>query len=90
MAGASISFAGLLGFVGLIVPHMARLLLRGGSKRMLIGTSALTGASFLILCDTASRTIFTPHELPVGILVAFFGVPFFLWLLFRSRRRGHD
>ena len=90
LAGAAVSFAGLLGFVGLIVPHMARLVLRGSGKRVFIALSALMGATFLILCDTAARMIFAPFELPVGILIAYLGVPFFLWLLFRERRQRHD
>jgi iron complex transport system permease protein len=90
LAGAAVSFAGLIGFVGLIVPHMAKFLLVGAGKRSLLALSSLMGASFLILCDTAARTIFTPFELPVGILIAYVGVPFFLWLLFRERRKRHD
>ena len=90
LAGASVSFGGLISFVGLIVPHMARLILRGGGKRFLIALSALMGAAFLVLCDTAARVIFSPFELPVGILIAYLGVPFFLWLLFRERRKRHD
>lgn len=90
LSGAAVSFAGLLSFVGLIVPHAARLLLRGGSRRVLIAACALMGAAFLVLCDTASRTLFAPFELPVGILIAYLGVPFFLWLLFGERRKRHD
>lgn len=85
LAGAAVSFAGLLGFVGLIVPHISRMLIKG-SRRLILCASALIGASFLILCDTAARTVFAPFELPVGILISFFGVPFFLWILFRERR----
>lgn len=90
LAGAAVSFAGLLGFVGLIVPHMARFILRGGGKRALLALSALMGAAFAVLCDTAARTLFAPFELPVGILIAYLGVPFFLWLLFHNRRARHD
>ncbi|PYG84857.1 iron complex transport system permease protein [Ruminiclostridium sufflavum DSM 19573] len=85
LAGAAVSFSGLLGFIGLIVPHITRMLIKG-SRRLILFTSALIGASFLILCDTIARTVFAPFELPVGILVSFFGVPFFLWILFRERR----
>lgn len=88
LAGAVVSFAGLIGFVGLIVPHMARFILTKkirqkvhSGKRMLLVLSALMGAIFLIISDTAARTIFAPFELPVGILIAYIGVPFFLWLL---------
>ncbi|GHU53643.1 corrinoid ABC transporter permease [Clostridia bacterium] len=87
LAGASVSVAGLLGFVGLIVPHIAKMLTRG--SRSLISVSALMGGSFLLLCDTAARTVFAPFEIPVGILVSFLGVPFFLWILFRERRRAN-
>lgn len=90
LSGAAVSFGGLISFVGLIVPHMARLLLRGGSRRLLIAACALIGATFLVLCDTAARTLFAPFELPVGILIAYLGVPFFLWLLFGERRKRHD
>jgi iron complex transport system permease protein len=90
LAGAAVSFAGLLGFIGLTVPHITRLLLRDSGKRMSLGVSAMIGATFLLLCDTVARTAFSPHELPVGVLVAYFGVPFFLWLLFKGRRRHHD
>jgi iron complex transport system permease protein len=88
LCGAAVSFSGLIGFVGLIVPHMARMLVRD-SQRTWLGLSALVGASFLLLCDTFARTAFAPFELPVGILIAFLGVPFFLWLLFREKRRRH-
>jgi iron complex transport system permease protein len=84
LAGAAVSFAGLVGFVGLIVPHMVRIILRK-QQGSLLCLSALMGASFLILSDTAARTLFAPFELPVGILVSFFGAPFFLWLLFRGK-----
>jgi iron complex transport system permease protein len=90
LAGAAISFSGLLGFVGLIVPHISRLLLKNASKRILILQSAVLGAVFLVICDTFSRTAFSPFELPVGIPVAFVGVPFFLWLIFKGRRKKHD
>jgi iron complex transport system permease protein len=89
LCGAAVSFAGLLGFVGLIVPHSARLLLPGASKRTLIAASSLLGASFLALCDTAARTLFAPYELPVGILIAFMGGPFFLYLIVTQRRSSH-
>ncbi|MDR0570709.1 MAG: iron ABC transporter permease [Clostridiales Family XIII bacterium] len=90
LAGASVSFAGLIGFVGLITPHAARLLFPGAGKRVLLSASGLMGAAFLTLCDAAARTAFAPFELPVGILVSFMGAPFFLWLIYRERRRRHD
>ena len=84
LAGAAVSFAGLLGFVGLIVPHMVRRLV-GGEGRSLLPGCALGGAALLTLCDIAARTLFAPYELPVGIVLSLAGGPFFLWLLFRKK-----
>ena len=90
LAGAAVSFAGLLGFIGLIVPHMMRRLL-GEESRPLLAASALGGAAMLSVCDLISRVIFAPHELPVGIVLALVGGPFFIWLLLRQRGgRTHD
>lgn len=90
LAGAAVSFAGLLGFVGLIVPHIMRRLV-GGESRILLAGSALGGALALTVCDLLARTLFAPYELPVGIVLAFVGGPFFLWLLLRQRGgRIHD
>ena len=84
LAGASVSFAGLLGFVGLLVPHASRRL-AGTDTAMVLPLSALLGAGFLTLCDTAARVIFAPYELPVGILMSVIGGPFFLILLLREK-----
>ena len=84
LSGGSVSFCGLLGFVGLIVPHMARALV-GTESRLLLPASGLLGASFLCLCDLLTRIIFAPFEFPVGIIMAFLGGPFFLWLLIRQK-----
>ena len=84
LAGASVSFAGLLGFVGLIVPHAARKLL-GSESRNLLPLCALGGAGFVCGCDLAARLIFDPYELPVGILMAVLGGPFFLLLLAKGK-----
>lgn len=84
LAGAAVSFAGLLGFVGLVAPHMVRRLVGGESRRLLAGC-ALVGAALLTLCDVAARTLFAPYELPVGIVLSLAGGPFFLWLLFRRK-----
>jgi iron complex transport system permease protein len=89
LCGAAVSFAGLIGFVGLIVPHCARLLFPAAKKRTLLSASCLMGAAFLTLCDTAARVLFAPFELPVGILVAFLGSPFFLFLILKERRRPY-
>lgn len=90
LAGAAVSFAGLLGFVGLVTPHMLRRF-TGDEARLLLPASALGGAALLLLCDTASRLVFAPYQLPVGITLALIGGPFFIWLLLRQRRvRRHD
>ncbi len=88
LAGAAVSFAGLLGFVGLIVPHIARKMVSNESGQLL-PFCALLGASFVTLCDLLARTLFSPYELPVGILLSFVGGPFFLFLLIR-RKGGHS
>ncbi len=85
LAGAAVSFAGLLGFVGLMVPHIVRRF-TGDEARYLLPASALGGSALLLVCDTASRTLFAPYELPVGITLAFIGGPFFIWLLLRQRK----
>lgn len=84
LAGASVSFAGILGFVGLIVPHIGRRII-GNEGGKLIPFSALLGAGFVTFCDLVSRLIFAPYELPTGILMSFLGGPFFIWLLLRRR-----
>lgn len=84
LASSAVSIAGLIGFVGLIIPHWARLLI-GNDYRFLIPTSALFGACLLILADTAARTAFDPRELPVGVLTAVMGGPVFIYLI---RRRA--
>lgn len=82
LAGAAVSFAGLLGFVGLIAPHMARRLV-GSEGRFLLPACAFGGAALLTVCDILARVLFAPYELPVGIALSLAGGPFFLWLLFR-------
>ncbi|MFT3983851.1 MAG: iron ABC transporter permease [Lachnospiraceae bacterium] len=88
LAGAAVSFAGLLGFIGLIVPHIARMLV-GGECIYLLPASALLGAALLTACDYIARTWFAPYELPVGILLSVLGAPFFLWLLCRKKGGNH-
>jgi iron complex transport system permease protein len=78
--GLVVSFSGLIGFVGLVVPHLARMTL-GSDHRLLMPVSALGGAIFLIAADTLARTIISPNELPVGVITAFIGAPFFIYLL---------
>ena len=84
LAGAAVSIAGLLSFVGLIIPHAVR---RMGARdcRNLLPLCALFGAGFVTLCDLIARTAFAPHEIPVGIIMAFIGAPFFLILLIRGK-----
>lgn len=84
LAGAAVSFSGLLSFVGLIVPHTMRRFWGEDSLPLLV-SSALGGALFVTVCDLLARVLFAPFELPVGIVLAFAGAPFFLWLLFRQR-----
>lgn len=86
IAGIAVSVSGIIGFVGLIIPHIVRIMV-GPDHRILIPASALAGAIFLILADSIARTILSPAELPVGIITAFFGAPFFIYLL-RKRMRG--
>ena len=83
LAASAVCVVGLLGFVGLIVPHTARLIL-GSDYRMLLPGAALLGAAVVMISDTFARTIFAPTELPVGILMAMLGAPFFLYLLRRE------
>ena len=84
MVGAAVSVAGLVGFVGLIIPHLLRLIL-GPDHRLLVPAAALAGAAFLVVCDTAARTLLGGRELPVGAITAIVGGPLFLALL----RRHH-
>jgi iron complex transport system permease protein len=79
-----VSVAGPIGFVGLIVPHTLRIM-TGSDHRILLPASVLCGAGFLVLCDAAARTVFAPAELPVGVLTAILGGPFFLVILLRKR-----
>jgi iron complex transport system permease protein len=80
--GAAVSVGGPVGFVGIIVPHLVRLLV-GPDHRIVLPASALFGAAFLIGCDALARTVMSPRELPVGVITALIGGPFFLWLLVR-------
>jgi iron complex transport system permease protein len=82
VTGAAVSISGPVAFVGLVVPHIVRLVV-GSDHRLVLPASALFGATFLIGCDLIARTMFAPIELPVGIVTAIIGGPFFLWLLVR-------
>ncbi len=81
--GAAVSIGGPIGFVGIVVPHLVRLLV-GADHRLVVPASLGFGAAFLVGCDFVSRTVIAPIELPVGIVTALIGGPFFLWLLIRS------
>jgi iron complex transport system permease protein len=80
---AAVSLAGPIGFIGIVVPHLVRLLV-GVDHRIVLPASALFGASFLIACDLVARTVLAPVEIPVGVVTAMIGGPFFLWLLVRK------
>ena len=80
---AAVSLAGPIGFVGIVVPHLVRLMV-GVDHRIVLPASALFGAAFLVLCDLGARTLLAPTEIPVGVLTAMIGGPFFLWLLVRN------
>ncbi len=84
VVGLVVAFSGLIGFVGLVIPHLARMAF-GSDHRLLMPVSALGGAIFLIAADTLARTVISPSELPVGVITAFLGAPFFIYLL---RKRG--
>ncbi|MBR6708758.1 MAG: iron ABC transporter permease, partial [Clostridia bacterium] len=84
LAGAAVSVCGLLSFVGLLVPHAVRRL-AGGAAKHLLPLCALFGAGFVTLCDTLSRVLFAPYEIPVGIIMAFLGAPFFLFILLKGK-----
>jgi iron complex transport system permease protein len=82
--GAAVSLGGPVGFIGIVVPHLVRLMV-GSDHRVVLPASALFGAAFLVSCDVVARSILAPFELPVGIVTAMIGGPFFLWLLIRQR-----
>ena len=91
LAGAAVSVCGLLSFVGLLVPHAVRRGTAGaaGQSRHLIPLCALFGGGFVTLCDTLSRVVFAPYEIPVGIIMAFLGAPFFLFILIKGKGGEH-
>ena len=85
LAGSAISYCGLLSFIGLLIPHVIRLLV-GTNHMHTLALSALGGSTFLVICDLLVRLFFAPYEVPVGILLAFLGGPFFIYLLISSRK----
>jgi iron complex transport system permease protein len=84
LTALAVTSAGSIGFVGLVVPHMLRLLL-GNDQRLVLPACALSGGILLVLADTLARTLIAPEQLPVGVITAMLGVPTFLYLLHRSR-----
>jgi iron complex transport system permease protein len=87
LTASAVSMAGLIGFVGLIVPHVVRGLV-GGEHRRLIPSAAIVGGAFLVICDALARTLLAPREIPVGVVTALCGGPFFLAILIRKRKKG--
>lgn len=87
LTGAAVAVSGTIGFVGLVIPHMTRLLF-GADNRHVLPLSMINGASLLILCDLVARTIIEPTELPIGVMTALLGAPVFAWIFFRQRVKG--
>jgi len=85
---AAVAFAGIIGFVGLIVPHVMRMWF-GGDYRRLLPLSMVGGAAFLLIADVLARVVLAPQEIPLGIITALAGAPFFLWVLRRSKNQGY-
>ena len=82
--GFSVAFTGMIGFVGLIIPHTLRMALHTASNAVLIPASALTGGVFLVFCAVIAKNALSPVEIPIGVVTSFFGAPFFLYLAFRK------
>jgi iron complex transport system permease protein len=87
VTATAVSFSGIIGFIGLIVPHLMRMWI-GGDYRRLLPLSLISGAAALLIADVISRVVLAPQEIPVGIVTALAGAPFFLWLLRRSKNQG--
>ncbi len=85
LVGAAVSVSGIIGFIGLVIPHLIRMTI-GADHRWLLPCSALAGAALLLLADTLARTLVQPAEMPVGLLTSLIGGPYFLWLILRPRR----
>ncbi|MCD8213567.1 MAG: iron ABC transporter permease [Campylobacter sp.] len=82
----SVAFTGMIGFVGLIIPHTLRMILRTSNNAVLIPVSTVAGGLFLLICDTIGKSVLSPVEVPIGVVTAFFGAPFFLFLAIRSTK----
>ncbi|TQR21377.1 FecCD family ABC transporter permease [Psychrobacillus vulpis] len=87
LTGTAVAVSGTIGFVGLVVPHMTRLLF-GSDNRHVLPLSFINGAALLIICDLVSRTIISPTELPIGVITSFVGAPVFAYIFFRQRKKG--
>src|SRR5512143_918384 len=87
-AAAAVAFSGIIGFVGLVIPHIMRLW-HGADYRRIVPLSIITGAAALLGCDVLARVLLAPQEIPVGIITALAGAPFFLWVLRRSKNQGY-
>lgn len=87
LTGSAVAVSGTIGFVGLVVPHMTRILW-GSDHRHLLPLSFMNGASLLVLCDLVARTVISPTELPVGVITSFIGAPVFAFIFYRQRRKG--
>ena len=85
LTALAVSVSGIIGFVGLVVPHIVRLLV-GPGHRSLLPVSLLAGASLMVIADLLSRTVISPNEIPVGVVTTFVGAPLFVYLLRRGRR----
>ena len=85
LVGAAVSVSGIIGFIGLVIPHLIRMTI-GANHRWLIPCSALAGACLLLMADTLARTLVQPAEMPVGLLTSLLGGPYFMWLILRNRR----
>jgi iron complex transport system permease protein len=88
VTAAAVAFSGIIGFIGLVVPHIMRLWL-GADYRRLLSLSLIGGATALLLADVLARVILAPQEIPVGIITALAGAPFFLWVLRRAKNQGY-
>lgn len=88
LVGTAVSVSGVIGFIGLVIPHVMRMCF-GSDHRTVLPASALCGAILLLLADTLARTIVAPAEMPVGLLTSLIGAPWFFWLIIR-RQRGSD
>lgn len=86
VASVSIAFCGIIGFIGLVAPHISRSIV-GVDNRKLIPASAFVGGSVLLVSDTVARTIVSPKEIPVGIITSLIGVPFFIFILTRKKKQ---